>query len=98
MLFAIFYISFKILILLNFICFFNVYFATCYAPGKFLIYELLIFIKVETKQIDFTIKSIISIRNKIFKITYNYNLLILNNSINSLIIFLKEIQYNNINI
>jgi hypothetical protein len=67
-------------------------------PGNFLIYEVLIFIKVETKQIDFTTKSIIFIRNKIFKITYNYNLLILNNSINSLIIFLKEIQYNNINI
>jgi hypothetical protein len=74
---------------------FNVYFATWY-PGNFLIYEVLIFIKVETKQIDFTTKSIIFIRNKIFKITYNYNLLILNNSINSLIIFLKEIQYNNI--
>jgi hypothetical protein len=72
-----------------------VYFATWY-PGNFLIYEVLIFIKVETKQIDFTTKSIIFIRNKIFKITYNYNLLILNNSINSLIIFLKEIQYNNI--
>lgn len=61
-----------------------------YAPVKILIYEVLIFIKVETRppaEIDFTTKSIIFIRNKIFKITYNYNLLILNNSINTLIIF-----------